>query len=87
MNIRDIQQALLDIDMFLEDADIDERKKRKIHEFVDLLISHAITDEKVSVKVLGSRKIVAIPEGRLSYEKDVKDLRVQITQKIKEKML
>lgn len=79
-----IHYVLRDIDIIMEDEGHSPRTVAKVREFLDLMIAHAIMDKKINIKEIGERVIVSIREGKLSYNKNHKDLRVQITQKIKE---
>lgn len=87
INTKEIHQVLLDIDTIVERADMNDRTRSKIKEFVELMIAHAMTDKKITIKVLGFRKIITISEGKLSYHQELKEPKVHITKKIKEKLL
>lgn len=86
MNKLKIRQALQEIDIIIGKGGLNERAIGKAREFIDFMIAHAMSDGKINVETIGTKKVVSVPEGKLYYDITLDNLKIHITQKIKEKM-
>lgn len=54
----------------LINSDIPKEQKKKLKEFKNFLIKHKVASEDIHINDWGNMEVVAIKEGKLTYEKN-----------------